>query len=123
MTMTRTFLASSQFEEQQMLVSDIQWNCEQHSIKIGPTLIALTATEYRLLYPLRTGVPITYADLAWIAYNYSVDDKVRTMMDKHIDRIRGKLRGTGIYIYCVLGYGYLLLSEVLPDDAGYNMSS
>ena len=123
MTVTRTFLSSSQSEEQQMLVSDIQWHCEQHAIRIGHTIITLTVTEYRLLYPLRAGVPVTYADLAWMAYNYSVDEKVRTMMDKHIDRIRGKLRGTGVYIYCVLGYGYLLLPESLrPEEEVSNLS-
>jgi hypothetical protein len=47
-----------------------------------------------------------------MAYRYQVDDRVRSMMDKHIDRIRNKLRGTGFYVYCVLGYGYLLLPEL-----------
>lgn len=99
-----------------MHVSDIEWNENHHTLRIGHTIITLTVTEYRLLFPMRSGTPITYADLAWMAYNYNVDEKVRTMMDKHIDRIRGKLRGTGIYIYCVLRYGYLLLPETLPDE-------
>jgi DNA-binding response OmpR family regulator len=97
-------------------VNDIQWDNKRHVIMIGKTTIALTATEYRLLCPLRHGTPVTYADLALIAYNYRLDEKMRTMMDKHIDRIRGKLRGTGIYVYCVLNYGYLLLPEVLPCE-------
>jgi DNA-binding response OmpR family regulator len=96
-------------------VSNIEWNENHHTLRIGHTIITLTVTEYRLLFPMHSGMPITYADLAWIAYNCNVDERVRTMMDKHIDRIRGKLRGTGIYIYCVLGYGYLLLPETLPD--------
>jgi DNA-binding response OmpR family regulator len=100
-----------------MHLSDIQWNAERHSIKAGQTLIPLTLTEYRLLFPLRSGTPISYANLAWVAYQYKVDSGVRTMMDKHIDRIRSKLRGSGIYIYCVLGYGYLLLPELTPDDS------
>ncbi len=99
-----------------MRVSDIQWNSEQHSIKAGHTLVPLTITEYRLLFPLRSGTPVTYADLAWMAYHYKVDSRVRTMMDKHIDRIRGKLRGTGVYVYCVLGYGYLLLPELACEN-------
>ena len=94
-------------------VSDIQWDNQRHVISIGETTVALTATEYRLLSPLQHGMPVTYADLARIVYNYHVDEKMRTMMDKHIDRIRGKLRGTGVYVYCVLNYGYLLLPEVL----------
>jgi DNA-binding response OmpR family regulator len=116
MTITRTISASSHDERQQIQVRDIQWNTEQHSIKIGRTVITLTPTEYRLLLPLRSGTPVTYADLAWTAYQYKVDDKVREAMDKHIDRIRCKLRGSGIYVYCVLGYGYLLLPEHFPDE-------
>lgn len=106
-----------------MHVSDIQWNSEHHSIKAGQNTIELTITEYRLLFPLRSGTPVTYADLAWMAYKYKVDQRVRTMMDKHIDRIRSKLRGTGIYIYCVLGYGYLLLPDPNSDDAPYPQKS
>ena len=98
-----------------MQISDIEWNAKLHSIRIGHTIITLTVTEYRLLFPMRSGAPVTYANLARMAYSYNVDEKVRVMMDKHIDRIRGKLRGTGIYIYCVLGYGYILLPEALPE--------
>ena len=97
-------------------IKDLQWNTQQHTIIVRHRMITLTATEYRLLFPLRHGVPVTYSDLAYIVYNCTVDEKVRIMMDKHIDRIRGKLRGTGIYVYCVLGYGYLLLPEVLPPE-------
>jgi DNA-binding response OmpR family regulator len=100
-----------------MHVNDIQWNSERHFIKAGQTIIPLTTTEYRLLFPLRSGTPVTYADLAWMAYQYHVDNRVRSMMDKHIDRIRNKLRGTGFYVYCVLGYGYLLLPEHSSEGA------
>jgi DNA-binding response OmpR family regulator len=81
-------------------------------ITIGDINVCLTMTEFSLLFPLRYGTPTTYAELAEIAYSYAADEKVRVMMDKHIDRIRSKLRGTGIYIYCILNYGYLLLPEV-----------
>ena len=91
--------------------SDIQWDTERRTIKIGEMTIGLTATEFRLLFPLRHGVPMAYVDLAREAYQYRLDEKVRKMMDKHIDRIRGKLTGSGIYVYCVLGYGYLLFLE------------
>ena len=99
-----------------MDINNIQWHADRHSITVNGVKVALTATEYRLLFPLRHGTPVTYTDLAFQAYNYRFDDKVRVMMDKHIDRIRGKLRGSGIYIYCVLNYGYLLLPEVVEDD-------
>ncbi|MBO0779824.1 MAG: hypothetical protein J2P37_13455 [Ktedonobacteraceae bacterium] len=97
-------------------IRDIRWDSEQHTILVGDITISLTPTEYRLLFPLRGGMPVTYADLAMLAYNYTVDEKVRTMMDKHIDRIRGKLRGSGVYVYCVLGYGYMLLPEQQAQD-------
>ena len=99
-------------EEQLVGVSDIQWKVEQRAIIIGDRVVILTATQYRLLYPLRHGHPVTYAELAQIVYNCAFDVKVRMMIDKHIDRVRNKLRGTGVYVYCVLGYGYMLLNEV-----------
>lgn len=94
-----------------MDIRDIQWHSERRAVTIKDAIIALTATEYRLLYPLRYGTPVTYENLALLTYNYDIDEKVRAMIDKHIDRIRKKLRGTGIYIYCVLGYGYVMLPE------------
>jgi DNA-binding response OmpR family regulator len=107
---------ASETQGQGVNVGDIVWDSNRHTLTIGSTTVLLTATEYRLLYPLRHGVPVTYANLARVAYNYAIDEKVRTMMDKHIDRIRGKLRGTGIYVYCVLSYGYLLLPELITGD-------
>ena len=89
----------------------IKLDDEHRTITIGDVTIALTSTQYRFIFPLLYGVPVTYADLARIVYGCVVDEKVRMMMDKHIDRIRGKLRGTGVYIYCVLNYGYLLFEE------------
>ncbi|MBV9613979.1 MAG: response regulator transcription factor [Ktedonobacteraceae bacterium] len=96
-------------------VEEIEWNIERHTLLIKNRTIALTLTEFQLLYPLRTGLPVTYAELALMVYNCSMDNKVRMMLDKHIDRMRSKLRGTGIYIYCVLGYGYLLFPENWSD--------
>lgn len=92
-------------------VSDIVWNSQNRTISIGNKIISLTPSEYRLLFPLRHGQPVTYEQLASMACGYALDDKVRIMMDKHIDRIRSKISGSGIYIYCVLRYGYILLHE------------
>ena len=90
-------------------VPDIHWNSERRIVIIEGRTIPLTATEYQLLFPLRDGLPVTYEDLAAIVYKCSVDANVRIMLDKHFDRIRKKLRGSGLYVYCVLGYGYLLM--------------
>jgi DNA-binding response OmpR family regulator len=89
----------------------IEWDTPQHSLIIQGVKIKLTKTEYRLLYPLRHGSPLTYEELAYTVYNCATDKHTRMMIDKHIDRIRSKLRNSGIYIYCILGYGYLLLSD------------
>lgn len=112
MAISHRLFAPVEIHEQTAIgVRDVQWDTRRHCIAIDGLQVMLTATEYRLLFPLRHGQPVTYADLARMAYEYKIDDKVRMMMDKHIDRIRGKLRGTGIYVYCVLNYGYLLLPE------------
>ena len=92
-------------------INDMRWSTERRTVAIDNVTIKLTPIQYHLLFPLRDGVPVTYADLAYMVYGCAVDDNVRVMMDKHVDRIRGKLRGTGVYIYCVLGYGYLLFDE------------
>ena len=111
-------IANSLSERCETLVSikDVKWDIERHSILLNSRTIALTITEFQLLYPLRSGSPVTYADLAYMVYKCSMDSKVRVMLDKHIDRIRGKLRGTGLYIYCVLGYGYMLFPENWSDE-------
>jgi DNA-binding response OmpR family regulator len=97
--------------ESTLKVKDIRWYTDRRSISIRDRIVRLTLTEYQLLAPLKHGEPITYANLAMAVYHCEIDEKVRLMMDKHIDRIRGKLRGTGLYIYCVLNYGYILLPE------------
>ena len=109
MLASHRILADPSAETSPLTMNDIEWNNERHLITVGRIKIPLTPSEYRLLYPLRFGLPITYEELAFTAYNYTVDTKVRMMMDKHIDRIRGKMRGINLYVYCVLGYGYMLL--------------
>jgi DNA-binding response OmpR family regulator len=103
--------------ESSLDMQKIQWCQQRRALLIDNRTISFTRTEYLLFAPLRSGKPITYTDLASSAYGCQLDTKVRVMMDKHIDRIRGKLRGSGVYIYCILGYGYVLLPEtILPDD-------
>jgi DNA-binding response OmpR family regulator len=94
-----------------MSTKDIRWYEDEHIIKIDRRIIKLTPTEFELFSLLRHGTAVTYADLAYSVYKCSVDGTVRAMMDKHIDHIRGKMRGTGLYLYCVLNYGYLILPE------------
>src|SRR5262245_48071614 len=88
---------------------EIRWSEKSRSLLIRKRAIEFTQTECRLFSLLVPGEPITYDGMAERVYGCLVDSKVRIMLDKHIDRIRGKLRGSGVYIYCILGYGYMLL--------------
>lgn len=72
-------------------ISHIRWDTEHRTIVIGNVTVTLTPTQYRLLFALRQGVTVTYTDLARMAYHRNCDEKVRKMMDKHIDRRRKKL--------------------------------
>jgi DNA-binding response OmpR family regulator len=109
-------VAQPRSQKHSVSVMGIRWNAKQRTIGIGDRTVALTPTEYHLLCTLPYGMPITYTDLVRTVYNCALDEKVRIMLDKHIDRIRGKLRGSGIYVYCVLTYGYLLFDEILPEE-------
>jgi DNA-binding response OmpR family regulator len=117
MNAVRTLLPVSQSTEQQALNANaIHWNIEQRSITVGHLVIRLTYAEYRLLFALHLGIVVAYPVLVQQVYGYAVmDEKIRLTLDKHIDRVRGKLRGTGVYVYCVLGYGYILLPEIATD--------
>jgi DNA-binding response OmpR family regulator len=97
-------------------IEEIEWNTPRHALIIQGVTIKLTKTEYRLLSPFRDGSPLTYEELACLAYNCPADKYTRMMIDKHIDRIRSKLRHSGMYVYCILDYGYLLLYEDLKDN-------
>src|SRR5690349_21371331 len=88
-------VAQSRPQKHPVSVINIQWNAKRRTVVIGDRIVGLTPTEYHLLLTLRYGVPITYTDLVRTVYNCALDEKVRIMLDKHIDRIRGKLRGTG----------------------------
>lgn len=124
MPSSRVFRAGAHTKKQQLSVDDIQWNNEQRSIQVGQTIIGLTPTEYRILFTLRHGTPANYLSMAWHVYqDRMMDEKARLTMDKHVERIRGKLRGTGIYLYCVLGYGYLLLPETITDEIEHPSSN
>lgn len=97
-------------------VDAIKWDDQRRVITIGRRAITLTPIEYRLLLPMRHGIPVTYEQLARAAYNSPLDGKVRALMDKHIDRMRGKMSGSGFYVYCVLNYGYMLLPMPARDE-------
>ncbi len=97
-------------------VSDIRWSEQGRSISVGRRSISLTPLEYQLLFSLQHGKAVNYARLAFNVYGCAMDKKVREMIDKHIDKIRGKLRGLGFFVYCIHGYGYILLPDECWDE-------
>lgn len=98
-------------------VEDISWDTEYCTIRIGRETIELTAEEYRVLFPLRHGTPVTYAHLARATCSGELDGKGQMRMEKRIESIRSKLRGSGISVYCIFCYGYILLPELSPDKS------
>lgn len=90
-------------------INTLQWNTHQRTLMVRDKVISLTKIEYKLLFVLRHGIPVTYEDVAYTVYNCDIDKRVRVVLDKHVDRIRDKLQDTGLYLYCVLDYGYVLL--------------
>ncbi|HEX3640223.1 MAG TPA: hypothetical protein VHV10_02915 [Ktedonobacteraceae bacterium] len=94
----------------------VPWSSQRYALVSEGRGIPFTPTEYRLIYPLRNGTPVTYDDLARIVYNRDADRNARVMMEKHINRIRRKIIWTGFYVYCVQDYGYVLL----PSRERYN---
>ena len=93
-------------------LEQIIWRRDRCTTVIAGRVIEFTRIEYEILQFLSPRRAVTYADLARDVYGCPADRKKRAMMDKHIDKIRTRISGTGIYIYCVLGYGYMLLPEI-----------
>ena len=96
----------------------IQWNDSKRLVTIDGKTIQLTPIEYRLLFLLRHRFPVSHDELASSVYRGDVGHKTRIAMDKHIDRIRGKLRDTNISVHCVLSYGYILIYEAKEKPQG-----
>lgn len=117
--MTIAYEDSTQYNLQKpsTRISSIRWNAEQYSITIKDMRVTFTPTEYRLLFSLQHGTPVTYVHLAPKVYYCALNTTTRKKMDKLVDRIRGKLQGTGISVYCVFNYGYILLDEIISEEA------
>lgn len=93
---------------------DLYWNEEERGLMVGSKIVNFTRVEWKFLSALRSLKPVSYEDLAQTTHNRSADKSVRIYIDKCIDRVRVKLRksSTGLYVYCVLGYGYVLMPGV-----------
>ena len=90
----------------------IQRNDEARALIVDGMLKRFTPTEYRLLVLLLEGQPIPDADLVKQVSSYQGDSRVRENLDKHIDKLRCKLRTFGLSIHRVTKYGYILLAAI-----------
>ena len=84
---------------------------EQRVLAIGGAPVRLTPLEYRLMTLLAQwpGAPISFDALSRAAFERDADPEARQALEKHMDRLRSKLRPYGATLPCVMGYGYLLL--------------
>lgn len=86
----------------------LQRNDETRTLVVDNQVVHFTPTEYRLLLPLLQGQPFSDAELAQAAFFRGIDSLVRESLDKHIDKIRGKLEPLGLSVYRLRRYGYVL---------------
>lgn len=84
---------------------------EQRVLAIGGAPVRLTPLEYRLMTLLARwpGAPVSFVALTRAAFDRDADAETRQALEKHMDRLRSKLRPYGATLPCVMGYGYLLL--------------
>lgn len=87
---------------------DIQWDSTSYSMAIGEQEVLLTQMEYHIVFLLRYGVPVSYSKIALVVYGSKVNERILIALDKHVDRIRRKMKHTGYRVFCLKGYGYML---------------
>ena len=98
------------------LYPEVQWNLHQRAIIIHNRSFFLTAMEFRLLYSMRDYIPVNYTELAMSGYRREADSRLCRMINKHMYRLRCKLQGSGLSVYSILNYGYVMLSELSAGE-------
>jgi len=91
----------------------IHRNDECRILVVDSMMIRFTPTEYRLLLSLLSGRVVTDSNLAREALSCELDQSVQKNLDKHIDKIRGKLQLVGLGVHRVSKYGYVLLAALV----------
>ncbi len=74
-------------------------------------VLSFSPTEYKLLLPLLTGLSAKDDALVNDALGYNIATWSRKNLDKYIDKIRSKLRPTGLDVRRVTGHGYILIAS------------
>lgn len=93
----------------------IQRNDEIRALIVDSILVRFTPKEYHLILLLLPGLPMPDTRLAVEVYSCNqMDSSLRECLDKHIDKIRSKLRPSDLDVYRIAKYGYILL--VIPNE-------
>ena len=90
----------------------VQHSGTHHLLIIDDTVVPCTPAEYALLLPLLAslGTVVPLATLAGISGLPPRTRQTRRILTQHISRLRAKLWPFDLDIYCLTGYGYLLLA-------------
>ena len=93
----------------------VQCGDESRVLAVDSLVMKFSPIEYRLLKLLLEGqpVPVLDGELVQVGFSCGMNSLARENLDKHIDKIRSKLRPSGLNIHRVTGYGYVLLTA--PD--------
>jgi DNA-binding response OmpR family regulator len=93
-----------------LFVADLEVDALRREARRGDATLALTATEFDLLYCLasRIGEVVTPKDLLRIVWGYEFDPKTN-VVDVHVNRLRRKLKEVGAaeMVRTVRGVGYV----------------
>jgi DNA-binding response OmpR family regulator len=73
--------------------------------------VKFTPIEYQLLLLLLQGQVIADSQMVQEAFRSDLNSSIRINLDKHINKMRSKLRPSGLNIHRVAKYGYVLLAD------------
>ncbi len=99
----------------------VQHSDAHHLLIIDDTVVPCTPAEYALLLPLMdaVGTAVPLVRLAAMTGQPLCTRQTRRTLTQRISRLRAKLWPFDLDIYCLTGYGYLLLvtAQVASEDS------
>ena len=99
----------------------IQCSDESRVLAVDARAMKFSPIEYRLLKLLleEQPVPILDRDLVQAGFSCRMNSSSRENLDKHIDKIRSKLRPSGLNIHRVTGYDMFYLRILIDLATSY----
>ena len=90
----------------------IQYSDHHHLLIIDGVIVACTPIEYLLLMLIlqRAERYVPSSCLVQRALQSSLNRNTRRTLTQHMSRVRAKLWPFGLDLFCITGYGYMLLS-------------